>query len=74
MLLIFARDRIDGNRFSFKSTIRAWKRGFLSLLDDLIGLPALFSTSTENPIEAERQKFLVMELTPDVIISKLIFN
>lgn len=67
MLIIFARDRIESDRFSFKSTIQSWKRGFIDLLDILIGLPATTSNSIEDQIENERKQFLVIELIPNVI-------
>ncbi len=35
MLIIFARDRVFSNCFSFKSTLRSWKQGFVSLIGQL---------------------------------------
>ena len=32
MLIIFARDRVISNCFSFKATLRSWKQGFVSLI------------------------------------------
>jgi hypothetical protein len=32
MLIIFARDRVFSNCFSFKATLRSWKQGFVSLI------------------------------------------
>ncbi|CAF4248511.1 unnamed protein product, partial [Rotaria sordida] len=32
MLIIYARDRVTSNCFSFNSTLRSWKQGFVSLI------------------------------------------
>jgi hypothetical protein len=32
MIIIFIRNRIQSDRFSFKSTLKSWKQGFISLL------------------------------------------
>ncbi|CAF4238218.1 unnamed protein product, partial [Rotaria sp. Silwood2] len=64
MLIIFAQDRVFSNCFSFKATLRSWKQGFVSLIDALIGLPAVFSSGVDLQIENERNKFLVIELSP----------
>ncbi|CAF1379311.1 unnamed protein product, partial [Didymodactylos carnosus] len=64
MLIIFAHDRIISNCFSIKASIRSWKRGFVTLFDALIGLPATYSESIDKQVENERQKFLVIELSP----------
>ncbi len=32
MLIIFARDRVSSNCFSFKASLRSWKQGFVSLI------------------------------------------
>jgi hypothetical protein len=36
MLIIFARDRVLSNTFSFKATLRSWKQGFVSLVGQFI--------------------------------------
>ncbi|UJR35359.1 hypothetical protein I4U23_028116 [Adineta vaga] len=64
MLIIFARDRVFSNTFSFKATLRSWKQGFVSLIDALIGLPAVYSHGIDFEVENERLKFLVIELSP----------
>ncbi|CAF0814063.1 unnamed protein product [Adineta steineri] len=64
MLIIFAQDRVFSNCFSFKATLRSWKQGFVSLVDALIGLPAVYSSSIDSDVENERSKFLVTELSP----------
>ena len=35
MLIIFARDRVFSNCFSFKATLRSWKQGFVSFIGQL---------------------------------------
>ncbi|CAF1139101.1 unnamed protein product [Rotaria sordida] len=64
MLIIYARDRVTSNCFSFNATLRSWKQGFVSLIDALIGLPAVYSDDIDSQIENERKKFLVIELSP----------
>jgi hypothetical protein len=64
MLIIFAQDRVFSNCFSFKATLRSWKQGFVSLIDALIGLPAVYSKSIDLEVENERSKFLVTGLSP----------
>ncbi|CAF0762309.1 unnamed protein product [Rotaria sp. Silwood1] len=64
MLIIFARDRVFSNCFSFKATLRSWKQGFVSLIDALIGLPAVYSSGIDLQVEDERNKFIVIELSP----------
>ncbi|CAF3352002.1 unnamed protein product [Rotaria socialis] len=65
MLIIFARDRVLSNCFSFKAALRSWKQGFVSLIDALIGLPAVESAGIDLRVENERNKFLVIELCPN---------
>ncbi|CAF0965041.1 unnamed protein product [Rotaria magnacalcarata] len=65
MLMIFARDRVLSNCFSFKAVLRSWKAGFVSLIDALIGLPAVESAGIDLQVENERNKFLVIELSPN---------
>ncbi|CAF0780260.1 unnamed protein product [Adineta ricciae] len=64
MFIIFARDRVFSNTFSFRATIRSWRQGLASLVDAFIGLPAVFSPGIDAEVENERLKFLVIELSP----------
>ncbi|CAF4418918.1 unnamed protein product [Rotaria sp. Silwood2] len=64
MLIMYALDRIVSNCFSFKAALRSWKHGFVSLIDALIGLPAVYSNGIDSQVEDERNKFLLIELSP----------
>ncbi|CAF4754963.1 unnamed protein product, partial [Rotaria sp. Silwood2] len=66
MLIMYALDRIVSNCFSFKAALRSWKHGFVSLIDALIGLPAVYSNGIDSQVEDERNKFLLIELSPHV--------
>lgn len=64
MMIIFAKDRVVSNGFSFKSSLRSLKQGFVGLIDAFIGLPAVYTQSIDLQVENERSKFLVTELSP----------
>lgn len=57
-----AKGRLVSHFFSVSQAARALLRGFLRILDILIGIPSLQAHNLDAKIREERNKYLVAEL------------
>lgn len=62
-LIVIAKERIIGNFFSMKSSLRSLLRGILNVLDIFIGMPSLKTHNLKKRVIEERAKFLIAELS-----------
>lgn len=66
-IVITAMTRISGHFFSLVQSARSLLRGFLLLLDMVVGVPSLLAHNLDYKIKEERCRFLVAELICRVI-------
>lgn len=61
-IFVTAKGRLVSHFFSVSQAARALLRGFLRILDILIGIPSLQAHNLDAKIREERNKYLVAEL------------
>lgn len=61
-LVVTAKGRLISHFFSVSEAFKAFLRGFLRIIDLLIGLPSLQAHNLDTKIREERCKYLVAEL------------
>lgn len=61
-IFVTAKGRLVSHFFSVSQAIRALLRGFLRILDIIIGIPSLQAHNLDAKIREERNKYLVAEL------------
>ncbi|KAK2714521.1 uncharacterized protein LOC136039927 isoform X2 [Artemia franciscana] len=62
LIVVEARNRIDGNVFSLLSSVQSLRTGFRMIFDALFGIPSLHSPNLASKLSDERSRFLVAEL------------
>lgn len=62
-LIVIAKERIIGDVFSMKSSLRSLLRGVVNVLDICIGMPSLKTHNLKKRVIEERAKFLIAELS-----------
>lgn len=61
-IVVTAMTRVSGHFFSIVHSARALLRGFLLLVDMIVGIPSLLAHNLDYKIKEERCRFLVAEL------------
>lgn len=61
-IVITGKYRISGNFFSVFESARSLFKGFLKLIDMIIGIPLLLTSNFDYQIKEERCQYLVAEL------------
>lgn len=61
-IIVTAKLRLFGHFFSVAHAARAMIKGFLRLIDMLVGIPSLLAHDLDYKIKEERCRFLVAEL------------
>lgn len=70
-IVITAMSRISGQFFSIVESARAFLRGFVLLVDMIVGVPSLLAHNLDYKIKEERCRYLVAELICRVSFNRI---